>query len=122
MWFVVALILVSLFLLLYPRYEEHRFNKELEKIYRQDSIERKQRARADSLYVIEVQQRVNEQQKNQKKKGAQQRQTTKPTKVAPSYHDRKSDNLRGWDPASEDDLEENGMDRYMENNDERGWD
>ena len=35
---------------------------------------------------------------------------------------RKQDNMRGWDPASEDDLEENGMDRYMENDDERGWD
>ena len=34
----------------------------------------------------------------------------------------RSDNMRGWDPASEDDLEENGMDRYMENNDEEGWD
>ena len=35
---------------------------------------------------------------------------------------RKSDNMRGWDPASEDDLKDNGMDRYMENDDERGWD
>ena len=31
------------------------------------------------------------------------------------------DNLRGWDPASEDDMDDNGMDRYMENNDEGGW-
>lgn len=35
---------------------------------------------------------------------------------------RRSDNMRGWDPASEDDSDENGMDRYMENDDERGWD
>ena len=35
---------------------------------------------------------------------------------------RRSDNMRGWDPASEDDADENGMDRYMENDDERGWD
>ncbi len=32
------------------------------------------------------------------------------------------DNMRGWDPASEDDMPDNGMDRYSENNDERGWD
>lgn len=33
-----------------------------------------------------------------------------------------SDNMRGFDPASEDDMEDNGMSRYMENNDEEGWD
>lgn len=31
------------------------------------------------------------------------------------------DNMRGFDPASEDDMDDNGMDRYMENNDEGGW-
>ena len=31
-------------------------------------------------------------------------------------------NMRGFDPASEDDMEDNGMSRYMENNDEEGWD
>ena len=31
------------------------------------------------------------------------------------------DNMRGFDPASEDDLPDNGMNRYMENNDEEGW-
>ena len=33
-----------------------------------------------------------------------------------------NDNMRGWDPASEDDMDDNGMSRYMENNDEEGWD
>ena len=32
------------------------------------------------------------------------------------------DNMRGFDPASEDDIDDNGMSRYMENNDEEGWD
>ena len=32
------------------------------------------------------------------------------------------DNMRGFDPASEDDMYDNGMRRYMENNDEEGWD
>lgn len=34
----------------------------------------------------------------------------------------KFNNMRGFDPASEDDMEDNGMSCYMENNDEEGWD
>ena len=34
----------------------------------------------------------------------------------------KPDNMRGFDPASEDDMDDNGISRYMENNDEEGWD
>lgn len=34
----------------------------------------------------------------------------------------KHDNMRGFDPASEDDMDDNGMSRYMDNNDEEGWD
>ena len=37
-------------------------------------------------------------------------------------HGTKHDNIRGFDPASEDDMDDNGMSRYMENNDEEGWD
>ena len=33
----------------------------------------------------------------------------------------REDNMRGFDPASEDDTDDNGMSRYMENNDEAGW-
>ena len=32
-----------------------------------------------------------------------------------------NDNMRGFDPASEDDSPDNGMSRYMENNDDGGW-
>lgn len=32
------------------------------------------------------------------------------------------DNMRGFDPASEDDMDDNSMSRYMENYDEEGWD
>ncbi len=34
---------------------------------------------------------------------------------------REPDNMRGFDPASEDDMDDNGMSRYMENYDEEGW-
>jgi hypothetical protein len=33
-----------------------------------------------------------------------------------------NDNMRGFDPASEDDMDDNGMTRFMEVNDEEGWD
>ena len=33
-----------------------------------------------------------------------------------------NDNMRGFDPASEDDMEDNGISRYMDNYDEEGWD
>lgn len=39
-----------------------------------------------------------------------------------SRDDDNYDNMRGFDPASEDDMDDNGMSRYMENNDEEGWD
>ena len=39
-----------------------------------------------------------------------------------SHKSNRYDNMRGFDPASEDDMEDNGMSRYMENNDEEGWD
>ena len=39
-----------------------------------------------------------------------------------SRHDDAEDNLRGFDPASEDDMPDNGMRRYMGNDDEEGWD
>jgi hypothetical protein len=32
------------------------------------------------------------------------------------------DNMRGFDPASENDMDDNGMSRYMENDDDEGWD
>ena len=35
--------------------------------------------------------------------------------------DKEYDNMRGFDPASEDDMEDNGMSRYVENYDEEGW-
>ena len=39
-----------------------------------------------------------------------------------SHESSSYDNMRGFDPASEDDMDDNGMSRYMENNDEEGWD
>ena len=38
-----------------------------------------------------------------------------------AYEIDRNDNLRGYDPVSEDDMKDNGMSRYMENYDEEGW-
>ena len=51
--------------------------------------------------------------------------TSVPASLSSSSRTHKSsnyDNMRGFDPASEDDMDDNGMSRYMENNDEEGWD
>lgn len=58
---------------------------------------------------------------------AEETSKAKPYSSTGSYsssydNDEVYDNMRGFDPASEDDMEDNGMARYMENNDERGWD
>jgi len=51
--------------------------------------------------------------------------TTSRSTVSPSSRSHSSgsyDNMRGFDPASEDDMDDNGMSRYMENDDDEGWD
>lgn len=51
--------------------------------------------------------------------------TTSRSTVSPSSRSHSSgsyDNMRGFDPASENDMDDNGMSRYMENDDEEGWD
>ena len=37
------------------------------------------------------------------------------------HKEKEPDNMRGFDPPSEDDMDDNGMSRYMENNDDKGW-
>ena len=46
------------------------------------------------------------------------------TSTSPTHSEQtpKIDNMRGFDPASEDDMDDNGMSRYMENDDDEGWD
>jgi len=45
----------------------------------------------------------------------------RPYHASPTPEPSNDDGMRGFDPATEDDLEDNGMTRYMENTDERGW-
>ena len=48
--------------------------------------------------------------------------TTRGGSSSYSYDQEDDDNMRGFDPASEDDMPDTGMSRYMENNDDEGWD
>ena len=47
---------------------------------------------------------------------------TQSSNYSKDSREKEIDNMRGFDPASEDDMDDNGMSRYMENNDEEGWD
>ena len=38
------------------------------------------------------------------------------------HHGSNFDNMRGFDPASEDDMDDNGMQRYFDANDDEAWD
>ena len=38
------------------------------------------------------------------------------------HEDEELDNMRGFDPASEDDMDDNGMQRYFDSNDDEAWD
>lgn len=73
-----------------------------------DSIERAEEPKIDKVI------------KEQKKKDV--RPSSYGSSSSRSNHRVNQDNMRGFDPASEDDMEDNGMSRYMENNDEEGWD
>lgn len=48
-------------------------------------------------------------------------QSVYPSGVPSSSESDNDDGMRGFDPATEDDMDDNGMTRYMENTDERGW-
>ena len=57
------------------------------------------------------------------KESTEKPQAAKTSSKATIQHTHKaSDNMRGFDPASEDDMDDNGMSRYFENNDDEGWD
>ena len=77
--------------------------------------------------IVEAKQEIEEQKVPEEKSKASS--AGKPASSSRSirsssktYDDDDYDNMRGFDPASEDDMDDNGMSRYMENNDEEGWD
>ena len=76
--------------------------------------------------IVEAKQEIEEQKEPEEKSKAST--TAKPAlssravRSSSRSNDDDHDNMRGWDPASEDDMDDNGMSRYMENNDEEGWD
>ena len=79
---------------------------------------------ADSSYTILKQDTAEVSRVEKEKSGPAIRSVSysKSVRSSSRSYNNDDDNLRGWDPASEDDLDDNGMSRYMENNDEEGWD
>ena len=76
--------------------------------------------------IVEAKQEVEEKKEPEEKSKASSTakpvSSSKSTRSSSRSYDDDDDNMRGWDPASEDDMDDNGMSRYMENNDEEGWD
>ena len=67
-----------------------------------------------TIHIIQCQPEIEKEPVNERTK------TVSPSKDR--YKSTSHDNMRGFDPASEDDMHDNGMTRYMEVNDEKGWD
>ena len=82
--------------------------------------ERPQKIEVDT--IVEAKQEVEEKIEYEEKSKASSTAKTSSGSVRYSSKKYDDDNMRGWDPASEDDMDDNGMSRYMENNDEEGWD
>ena len=72
--------------------------------------------------IVEAKQEIEEKKEPVEKSSSSSTIKTSSGAVRSSSKKYNDDNLRGWDPASEDDMPDNGMSRYMENNDEEGWD
>ena len=47
---------------------------------------------------------------------------TQKSSYSTTRKEKELDNLRGFDPASEDDMDDNGMQRYFDANDDEAWD
>ena len=82
--------------------------------------------KADTLNVEQQQQPEPPSKSPETKKPAP---TTTKKKYTPAHSSVSSssskssyDNMRGFDPAFEDDMDDNGMSRYMDNTDDEGWD
>lgn len=103
--------------------QERRLEETLEKIRVEDSIE-DARKREERLKRLERQRSTS--RTDQSKRSSQGYESDEydgydEYDEYDEYETDEDDNMRGFDPVNEDDLEDNGMSRYMENNDESGW-
>lgn len=79
--------------------------------------------RAVKDYQTAVEQTVPDTVVQEKAKKDDAKGKTEEVKPSSTPSDKPDDknNMRSFDPASENDMPDNGMSRYMENNDEEGW-
>ncbi|MBR5687519.1 MAG: hypothetical protein IKX36_06130 [Prevotella sp.] len=83
-------------------------------VVKKDSV--RSEKNADTLRVEQEQQPQPPSRSAAIKNNAPVRPAASNAHALPQY-----DNMRGFDPASEDDMDDNGMSRYMDNNDDEGW-
>ena len=81
----------------------------------------------DTETVNRIQQYEDSERKTEPENEAKESASSSSAQSSRSYSSSREDdddydNMRGFDPASEDDMDDNGMSRYMENNDDEGWD
>ena len=126
------IIIIGVLLLMACGEKKSSSEKQLPQVENLEELEKKNKL-LDSLSeayrkaIIEKEMKNAQERKKQveknKKRIVKQRQGKSSRSYSSSHRNRKGyDNMRGFDPASEDDMDDNGMSRYMENNDEEGWD
>ena len=107
---VLSILALSLLLFLFPHENKSRQESSLAL---QEAHSKESYQQPDTI-VTEEEKELQEEVKK----------PSNPTSSSSSRSQKSSnyDNMRGFDPASEDDMDDNGMSRYMENDDEEGWD
>ena len=105
---LICIVALSLFLLSCGNRISHEYIPSV----MQEVLEEEENQVVDTFNVVEEFQKTEEVKVSSKPASSSSSRAHQPS----SY-----DNIRGFDPASEDDREDNGMSRYMENNDEEGW-
>ena len=103
---------IVLFVLLCSLYACGNRNHESKKLYnKEDDLMEPQSMQFDSLKSAEFDKKITNENIFSSSSGS-----------SISNSKQEINNMRSFDPTSEDDMDDNGMRRYMENNDDEGWD
>ncbi len=117
--FLVIAVLSALGILLYNYWDDHKYdNKPYNSTLTTEEVVNTVIAEPDTVMSVKT-------VTKDPIKPSTYRPSSSSRSYSSSYYsddDIDDDNMRGFDPASEDDMEDNGMTRYMEVNDEEGWD
>lgn len=76
----------------------------------------------DTVAVDSVEVETAQEAKTESVEGSREGNNSSQSYRSYDIDEHETDNMRGFDPASEDDMDDNGMSRYMDNDDDEGWD